>query len=80
MTSEARNEGSLRRLVRRWWYTAIVQDNAGTHSVFYSTRRPIVGATCPGIAAPNRIITYRRDPAPNAPVSGVEPAAPERTA
>ena len=65
-TRKAAGKASLDPLVRRWWYTAIVQNNAGTHSVFYSTRRPIVGATCPGIAAPNRIVTYRRDPAPNA--------------
>lgn len=71
----AAKSNTLRHLVRRWWYTAIVQNNAGAHSVFYSTRRPIVGATCPGIAAPNRIITYRRDPAPNASGEGRNPAA-----
>ncbi len=60
---------TLRRLVRRWWYTAIVENKAGTHSVFYSTLRPTIGATCPGIAAPNRVITYRRDPAPTTKLS-----------
>jgi hypothetical protein len=65
MTSEARNEGSLRRLVRRWWYTAKVENHAGVHGVFYSTTRPTIGAACPGIAGPNRIVGYRRELAPN---------------
>ena len=54
-----------KRMVRRWWYTARVTNSAGMHSVFYSTTRPVVGAECPGIAAPNRITGYWREPAPN---------------
>jgi len=64
-TTKAAGKASLDPLVRRWWYTARVKNSAGMHSVFYSTTRPVVGATCPGIAAPNRITGYWRDLAPN---------------
>jgi hypothetical protein len=61
----ATKSNTLRRLVRRWWYTAKVENHAGVHGVFYSTTRPTIGAACPGIAGPNRIVGYRREFAPN---------------
>jgi hypothetical protein len=55
----------IKRAKRRWWYTARVENRTGIHGVFYSTTRPVIGATCAGIAAPNKIIGYRRELAPN---------------
>lgn len=50
--------------VQRWWYTARVENYQGIHNVFYSTTRPKIGDTCGGVAAPNRVIGYRRELAP----------------
>ena len=50
-----------RRIV--WWYTARVENRTGIHGVFYGTVRPITGGTCDGVAAPNKVIGYRREPA-----------------
>ncbi len=47
----------------RWWYYARVKNSSGMHTVFYTTTMPIVGATCAGIATPNRITGYWRRPA-----------------
>jgi len=55
-----------------WWYTARVKNSAGVHGVFYSTTRPTIGATCPGVAGPNCIVGYRREVAPTAPDGGKE--------
>ena len=56
----------------RMWYYARVKNSTGMHTVFYGKTRPRVGATCGGIASPNRITGYWRRPeseAPNAKVS-----------
>jgi len=53
----------------RMWYYARVKNSSGMHTVFYGKIRPKVGATCGGVAAPNRITGYWRRPegeAPNA--------------
>jgi len=55
----------------QWWhYTARVENKSGVHDVFYSTTRPRIGASCPGIAGPNKILGYSRERVPN---SAVDP-------
>jgi hypothetical protein len=49
----------------RIWYYALVENSKGIHLVFYATSRPRIGSECPGIAAPNRVIGYRREHAPS---------------
>lgn len=48
----------------RFWYYARVKNSAGVHEVFYARSRPRIGSECPGIAAPNKVIGYRREKAP----------------
>jgi hypothetical protein len=50
--------------MRRFWYTARVKNSSGVHAVFYSTTRPRIGAACPGVAKPNKIVGYKRALAP----------------
>jgi hypothetical protein len=45
----------------RWRHTARVKNNTGIHSVFYGETIPPIGATCPGIAPPNKIVGYWRE-------------------
>lgn len=49
---------------KRWWYTAEVRNSSGVHRVFYSTTKPVIGSTCPGVAEPNKIIGFKREPCP----------------
>ena len=55
---------SRRTEPQNWWYTAQVENRTGMHNVFYARTRPIIGESCPGVAAPNKVIGYRCEPAP----------------
>jgi len=50
--------------MERFWYYALVKNCRGIHLVFYASSRPVIGSECPGIAAPNRVVGYRREKAP----------------
>lgn len=50
--------------MKRFWYTARVKNSSGVHGVFYATTRPKIGSECQGIAKPNKVIGFKREPVP----------------
>ncbi len=43
------------------WFTAKVRNSNGVHSVFYASTKPQIGKSCPGVAGPNKIISFTRE-------------------
>lgn len=50
--------------MRKFWYTAKVKNSSGIHSVFYASTRPVIGSECDGVAKPNKVVGYKREPRP----------------
>ena len=46
--------------MKKFWYTAKVENSSGVHHVFYASTRPRIGAECDGVAKPNKIVGYKR--------------------